>query len=250
MKYAVIAALFSSANAASKLTGCKAGIKGNIYTDGKCENEVTSSFNLMSHHVKFTGKCVTATATEQQKTNLKTAEENVVEAAKVTKAKLADVNNVDKLEVDNADAAAPKHVDLKSVGKVFKADYPELKKKYVAWKEAEKAMADYVKTFLVTEEHDKVVAYYTKYYSWYKRSTQMLMKAHKTVCWLKKNLKLMELRMLPQRTQSSKFLRKLPLLRLYSRNRRLMISIRRRTLMLIASVIPNAQHLPNSKWPI
>ena len=169
MKYAVIAALFASANAASKLTGCKAGIKGNVYTDGKCEKEVTSSFNLMSHHVKFTGKCVTATASDQQKTNLKTAQENVVEAAKVTKAKLGDVNNVHKLEVDDESAPAPKHVVLKSVGKVFKADYPELKKKYNAWKEAEKAMADYVETFLVQREHDKVVAYYTKYYAWYKQ---------------------------------------------------------------------------------
>ena len=169
MKYAVIAALFASANAASKLTGCKAGIKGNVYTDGKCEKEVTRSFNLMSHHVTFTGKCVKTNASETQKTNLKTAEENVVEAAKVTKDKLADVNAVHKIEIDDSKAAAPKKVVLKSVGKAFNSDYPDLKKKYNAWKEAEKAMNDYVKTFLVDREHDKVVAYYEKYYAWYKQ---------------------------------------------------------------------------------
>jgi len=169
MKYAVIAALLASANAASKLTGCKAGIKGNIYTDGKCEKEVTSSFNLMSHHVKFTGKCVEENASATQKENLKTAELNVVAAAKETKKELARVNALDKVEVDDPSVEGNKKVTEKSVAKAFNQDYPELKKKFNAWKEAEAAMTEYVKTFLVADEHNNVVAYYRKYYLWYKQ---------------------------------------------------------------------------------
>jgi hypothetical protein len=57
MKYAVIAALFATCNAAAAPTGCKAGLKIKIFSDSKCKNKATSEHNLLDKDVSKTGSC-------------------------------------------------------------------------------------------------------------------------------------------------------------------------------------------------
>lgn len=100
MKFAVFAALVASSNA---LTGCKKGIQGKVYTDSTCSKDAHSSFNLIEKHISETGKCNPHTPDPEEKLDesLKTATKNLNAAKKVSKTKLAAVNAVDKIQVDD-----------------------------------------------------------------------------------------------------------------------------------------------------
>ena len=56
MKYAVIAALLATCNAA-ELSGCKTGVKVKVYKDSKCEKDSSGTFSAAESDLKNTGKC-------------------------------------------------------------------------------------------------------------------------------------------------------------------------------------------------
>lgn len=130
MKFAVFAALVASSSA---LTGCKKGIQGKVYTDSACSKDAHSSFNLIEKHVSKTGECNTHEATEDDKKALVTAAKDLKAAGKITDAKKVTLDAVEKIEIDDSTVTADKKVKLQSVADAFHADYPELKKEYIAW---------------------------------------------------------------------------------------------------------------------
>ena len=175
MKYAVLAALLATVSAADKkANGCKAGITGKLYSDTTCKTEVKSTFTLMEHHVKFTGDCVTGKASTDQVDNAATAASNFKKAQRETKKKLDVVNAVEKIQVDDATKKEDPKMTEKPVAEAFKAKYPELKKKYVAWQEANAVYQKYLETYEDSSEHAAVAAYYDEYKDWYKATINTL----------------------------------------------------------------------------
>ena len=130
MKFAVYAALVATSSA---LTGCKKGIQGKVYTDSSCKEDAHSSFNLIEKHVSKTGKCQPHEATESDKLALKTAAADLKDATKVTDAKKVTLDASPKIEVDDASVTDAKKVKMTPVPEAFNADYPDLKKEYMAW---------------------------------------------------------------------------------------------------------------------
>ena len=105
MKYAVIAALLATSNAA-ELTGCKKGIKTKIYKDAKCEKDSTGTFSALESDLAKTGKCNEHHATDDQKKALKTAQ-GLLKKSKVKSAEAKDkVEAAGKLTIP-ADGSNP-----------------------------------------------------------------------------------------------------------------------------------------------
>jgi len=163
MKFAVFAALVASSSA---LTGCKKGIQGKVYTDSACKEDSHSSFNLIEKHVSETGKCNTFEATDDDKKALVTAAKDLKAATKVTDAKKVTLDHVDKIEIDDSTVTEDKKVKLQTVAEAFHSDYPDLKKKYMAWIAAQKAYADHKLTFKKPDDLTAVEAYHTAQKAW------------------------------------------------------------------------------------
>jgi len=58
MKYAVIAALLATCNAAAAVpTGCKKGLTAKVFSDSKCKDKATSEHNFVEKDMEKTGTC-------------------------------------------------------------------------------------------------------------------------------------------------------------------------------------------------
>ena len=69
MKYAVIAALLATTTSAA--TGCKDGIKTEIFSDENCKKETTSTHTYTSAQIAKTGECNVEKASEDDVKALK-----------------------------------------------------------------------------------------------------------------------------------------------------------------------------------
>merc|ERR1719440_1559157 len=94
MKYAVIAALLATSNAA-ELTGCKKGLKAKFYKDSKCEKDSHGSMTSLESDLAKTGKCQSHTATAEDHKNLESSKQ--ISAAAATT-----VKNHPKLDTDGS----------------------------------------------------------------------------------------------------------------------------------------------------
>ena len=101
MKYAVIAALLATSNAA-ELTGCKKGLKAKFYKDSKCEKDSHGTMTSLESDLAKTGKCQPHTATADDHKYLKTATQNLESSKKNSAAAATIVKNNPKLDTDGS----------------------------------------------------------------------------------------------------------------------------------------------------
>ena len=137
MKYFVIAALLSQASAAD---GCKGDLKGEVFAKAGCEGKPSDTFTFKK--VEGTGKCVPhkpTAATVKTEEDTKEPKEKTAKIAKAA-AELRDAQ--ESLFVCSEMKKDGKFCDnthRDDVAAFFGVKYTELKKKYVAYKDAEKA---------------------------------------------------------------------------------------------------------------
>ena len=130
MKYAVIAALLATAQAADP-AGCKAGITTKIYNDDKCSDDAHTTVTALESDVEKMNTCQVHKATDDE-----------LEALEHSKAKLAEKEKLAAKAVKNLG----QEPDITSGGesdqvpKIYKAEYPKIKAAYVA----NKATVDYI----------------------------------------------------------------------------------------------------------
>lgn len=150
MKYAVIAALLATAQAAEP-AGCKAGIKTEIYNDAKCSDDAHTTVTALESDVEKMNTCQVHKASADE-----------LEALEHSKAKLAEKEKiaataVRKLGQEN-DIKSGEETD--HVPKIYKTEYPKIKAAYVA----NEATKDYIKEYKkeANDEEDGDVDAYIK----------------------------------------------------------------------------------------
>lgn len=152
MKYAVIAALLATAQAADP-AGCKAGITTKIYNDKDCSDDAHTTITALESDVEKMNTCQVHKATADE-----------LEALKTSKAKLAEKEAL--LEEPTKVLAAEPDITLDDktgkVPKVYEAEYPKIKAAYVA-NEATKAYIKDYKEEANAEEDGDVDAYIAAY---------------------------------------------------------------------------------------
>jgi hypothetical protein len=137
MKYFVIAALLSQASAAD---GCKGDLKGEKFAKAGCEGKPSETFTFKK--VDGTGKCVPHKPTAGTVKTEEDTKEPKEKTAKIAKAAAELRDNQESLLVcdemkKDGKFCDPEHKE--DVAGFFGVKYTELKKKYVAYKDAEKA---------------------------------------------------------------------------------------------------------------
>jgi len=150
MKYAVIAALLATSTQA--LTGCHKGIGAKVYSDSKCKEETTATHTMLEEDLEKTNKCVTYTATKEDKAALKFSQKTLEDKTAVSNKALKSFQKSSALDVRNS-----ADTDDVSVDEKYSKDYAAIKTAYVT---KEKSVA-VVKAY--TEENPSSVTDVKKY---------------------------------------------------------------------------------------
>lgn len=155
MKYAVIAALLATAQAADAPAGCKAGITTKIYNDKDCSDDAHTTVTALESDVEKMNTCQVHKATDDE-----------LEALEHSKAKLAEkealVEAPTKELADEADITSTDGEVTGKVPKVYKTEYPKIKAAYLA-NEGTKAYIAKYKADANDEEDADVDAYIAAY---------------------------------------------------------------------------------------
>lgn len=152
MKYAVIAALLATAQAAEP-AGCKAGITTKIYSDKECSDDAHTTVTALESDVEKMNTCQVHKASADE-----------LEALEHSKAKLAEKEKLAATAVrklgQEPDIESGEEKD--QVPKIYKTEYPKIKAAYVA-NEATKTYIENYKKEANDEEDGDVDAYITAF---------------------------------------------------------------------------------------